>query len=83
MTDHDRPHGLGYKSADKARGGYPKPHDPNRLLTLNEAADRLAVSISTVRRAVNAGELKTVRIGKIIRVRPADLDEYIRTHAAG
>jgi excisionase family DNA binding protein len=83
MTDHDRPQGLGYGEADKTRGGYPKSADPNRLLTLTEAAERLAVSISTVRRVVTAGELKTVRIGKAVRVRLTDLDAYIRTHAQG
>jgi len=51
-----------------------------QLLTLDQVADRLQVSMSTVRRRVADGELKTVRIGRALRVRPEDLEEYIESH---
>lgn len=53
-------------------------HD--QLLTLQQVADRLQVSISTVRRLVDAGELRTVRIGRNLRVRPEDLAAYIEAN---
>jgi len=49
----------------------------DQLLTLRQVADRLQVSMSTVRRLVDAGELRTVRIGRNLRVRPEDLKAYI------
>lgn len=53
----------------------------DQLLTLRQVADRLQVSMSTVRRLVDAGKLKTVRIGRSHRVRPEDLDTYIEGQA--
>ena len=49
----------------------------DQLLTLQQVADRLQVSMSTVRRLVSAGKLKTVRIGRNLRARPEDLAAYI------
>ncbi len=53
----------------------------DQLLTLQQVADRLQVSMSTVRRLVAAGKLKTVRIGRNLRVRPEDLAAYIKEAA--
>ena len=52
----------------------------DQLLTLQQVADRLQVSMSTVRRLIDAGKLKTVRIGRNLRVRPDDLKTYIETN---
>lgn len=52
----------------------------DQLLTLAQVAERLQVSMSTVRRLVDRGALKTVRIGRNIRVRPEDLAKYIAAH---
>ena len=49
----------------------------DQLLTLQQVADRLQVSMSTVRRLVDAGKLKAIRIGRNLRVRPEDLAAYI------
>lgn len=49
----------------------------DQLLTLQQVADRLQVSMSTVHRKVKAGELVVVKIGRNLRVRPEDLDAYI------
>lgn len=49
----------------------------DQFLTLQQVADRLQVSMSTVRRLVDAGKLKTVRIGRNLRVRSEDLAAYI------
>ena len=52
----------------------------DQLLTLPQVADRLQVSMSTVRRRIAAGELPVVVIGRNHRVRPADLARYVETH---
>ncbi len=54
---------------------------PRRLLSLNEAAQALAVSPKTVRRYIAAGELEAVRLGhKTIRVKVESLDRLIDAH---
>ena len=52
-----------------------------QLLTLDQVAARLQVSMSTIRRRVKAGELRVVRIGRQIRVRPEDFDAFVANHA--
>ncbi len=48
-----------------------------RLLTLQDSADILQVSIKTLRRRIDAGELPVIRDGRILRVHPSDLARYI------
>ena len=54
-----------------------EPND-KRLLTLEDACEQLQVSEATIRRLVKDGELRVVRIGRAIRVRPEDLDAFIQ-----
>ena len=46
----------------------------DRPLTLQAAADRLGVSVETMRARVHDGTIPAARIGKAIRIRPADID---------
>jgi excisionase family DNA binding protein len=48
-----------------------------RLLTVNEIADRLAISRDTVYRLVRSGDLHTVRVGERLRFRPPEIDAYL------
>jgi excisionase family DNA binding protein len=48
-----------------------------RLLRIPEVADRLAVSRSFAWKLVAIGELRSVRLGRAIRVRPEDLEAYL------
>lgn len=48
-----------------------------RLLNINEVAVFLGVSIKTVRRRIEAGELPVIRDGRVIRIHPNDLDRYV------
>ncbi len=48
------------------------------LLNVREVAARLQVSTATVYKIVDRGEIATVRVANSIRVRPADLAEYLR-----
>lgn len=58
--------------ADKSPGRARSP-----LLKLTEAAENLGVSVETIRRRINAGELPVIRDGRILRVHPRDLEHYI------
>jgi excisionase family DNA binding protein len=49
------------------------PAGDNRLMTYAQAARVLNVSTRTVRRRVAEGTLPVVRIGALVRFRPADL----------
>lgn len=44
------------------------------LLSVDQAARRLAVSTDTVRRQIRAGVLRSVRVGRAVRVPAADVE---------
>jgi excisionase family DNA binding protein len=48
-----------------------------RLLTANEAADTLHVSLRTVRRLIANKKLPIVRVGRAVRIRPEVLAALI------
>lgn len=57
---------------------------PSRLLSLNDVSARLGVSPKVVRRLVSAGHLRATFIGRMVRVRPMDLNHYMElARAAG
>jgi excisionase family DNA binding protein len=47
------------------------------LLTLTDVATRLNISRMTAYRMVKAGKLPAVRVGRNLRIRPADLEAFI------
>jgi len=54
-------------------------NDAGKLLTVAEAADRSACSTKTLRRAIDAGQLKVCRLGqsaKSDRIHPDDLSTW-------
>jgi excisionase family DNA binding protein len=50
---------------------------PNRLLTIQEAADYLSVSVRWVQDAVQQRRIRCTRIGKHVRIAPDHLAELI------
>ncbi len=48
-----------------------------RLLRVDDIADRLAISRSMAWKLVSSGEMRSVRIGRAVRVRPRDFESYI------
>jgi excisionase family DNA binding protein len=48
-----------------------------RLLRIEDIADRLAVSRSMAHKLIATRQLRSVRIGRAVRVRPEDLEEYL------
>lgn len=49
------------------------------VLTVEEVAKLLRVSVATVRALVASGELKSFRVGNQIRIKKEDLDAYMST----
>lgn len=54
-----------------------------RLLTADDIAHRLRVSQSFAYALMQRGEIPTVRLGRAVRVRPQDLDEFISSSVQG
>lgn len=55
----------------------------DRPMTYREAADRLGVSYSTLRRLVDRGELPVVVVGRRPRIHAHDLDAYLEGNRRG
>lgn len=60
------------------------PNDPQRLITIQEAALRCGVHKNTLRNWILEGKLKAVRIGaRIVRIDPAELDALTTPYVGG
>ena len=53
--------------------------DPQRLLKADEVAQLLNISQSQIYALMQHGEIPCVRIGRAVRVRPQDLEDYIES----
>ena len=51
---------------------------PEKLLTINDVAALCQVSSKMVRRWISADELAATQLGNQLRIRPADLSDFIR-----
>lgn len=54
------------------------PETPAQYLTVRDVARRLNVSERTVRHYCQTGKLRSVHIGALVRIDPADLEAFIR-----
>ena len=54
------------------------PQQKLSLLRANEVAEILNISLALAYRLMQMGEIRCVRIGTAVRVRPEDLDAYIK-----
>ena len=58
--------------------------NPNlQLLTLSEAAKILKVDPTTIGRLAQKGEIAAVRVGRSVRIRKQDLEDFIISHLEG
>lgn len=55
------------------------PIDEQPLLTVEQVADRLGTPVRFVRRLVAGRRIAFVRVGRYVRIHPADLELFIRT----
>ena len=51
--------------------------DRGRLISVDEAAERLGISTRTVRRLVQQRRIRHLRFGRLIRLNVQDVDEYL------
>ena len=49
----------------------------NKLLTVEEAAERLGTSVRFLRRLIAERRIAFVRVGRHVRIDPADLEAFI------
>jgi excisionase family DNA binding protein len=54
-----------------------------RLLTVSDIAQRLQISQSFAYTLMQRGEIPTVRLGRAVRVRPQDLEDFINSSVQG
>jgi excisionase family DNA binding protein len=54
----------------------------DRLLSLEDVADRLQVSDQSVRRWIKAGKLAAYKPGLEWRIKPSDLEEFLQNHSS-
>jgi len=57
--------------------------DTKRLLTRDEAAEVLGISVRKLDALEEAGQIQAVRIGRSVRYHPDVLDRFIRRRAGG
>jgi excisionase family DNA binding protein len=55
----------------------------DEFYTLEEVANRLKVSVKTVRQWIKTGQLKGIKAGKLWRVRSEDLDAFLTAPEKG
>ncbi|MFN0090129.1 MAG: helix-turn-helix domain-containing protein [Acidimicrobiales bacterium] len=48
------------------------------LLSCADAAELLGIQPNTLRRLIEHGRLPAYRVGRLVKLRPEDLDEYVR-----
>jgi len=55
---------------------------PSRLYSVKEVAQRLAVSIKSVRRWITAGDLRAYRLGHQLKISAEDLRSFLDRRGA-
>ena len=58
------------------------PDQHREYLTVAEVAQLANVSLSTVRREINRGELRARHVGRQVRIDPADFRTYLDREAS-
>jgi excisionase family DNA binding protein len=57
--------------------------DSNNLLDKIETAERLRISLRTLDNRIKAGTIPFVRLGKLVRFVPSDIEKFIEAHKIG
>jgi excisionase family DNA binding protein len=53
----------------------------SRLLSVKQIAEEMGCSLLTVRRKIYCGQLKSMKIGRLVRVRREDLEVFLAASA--
>lgn len=62
-----------------APAGRTAPSDDKLLLTVEEAAQRLGIGRTVMYRLVSSGLVESVKVGRLRRIPPECLDEFVAT----
>ena len=62
--------------------GWPANNVPQLLLTVEEAAKRLHICRSNMYKLISSGEVESIKIGRLRRVTPSALEDYIQRLAS-
>lgn len=54
--------------------------NPDKLLTITQAAERLQVSVTTVRRLQQRRQIPFIKVGGSVRFDASDIDSYLSKH---
>jgi excisionase family DNA binding protein len=60
----------------------PAEKPPRLLLTVEEAAERIGICRSNMFKLIRRGDVKSVRVGRLRRVTPAALEDYVKRLSA-
>ena len=72
---------LRYPNPESA--GHRQPERiPRLLLTVEEAADRVGICRSNMFKLIRQGDVKSVKVGRLRRVTPAALEDFVRQLSA-
>ena len=54
--------------------------DQIKFFTISEVAERLDVSLRTIRRSIKSGDLVAHRFGRVVRIAESDLRAFLAAH---
>lgn len=72
---------LGNQAHEMAGNRAPE-RPPRLLLTVEEAADCIGICRASMFKLIRRGEVKSVKVGRLRRVTPAALEDYVRRLSA-
>ena len=75
---------LGASDASETTAGIATPAErpPRLLLTVEEAAERIGICRSNMFKLIRQGDVKSVQVGRLRRVTPAALEDYVKRLSA-
>ncbi len=68
------------RTTTRRRSATPRHSSSGDLLTLDQAADYLNVTGHFIRRLTHERRLPFVKVGRLVRIRRRDLDEFVQGH---
>jgi excisionase family DNA binding protein len=64
-------------SRPTARSSSARRSSPSQLLTIEQAADRLSVSVRNIRHQIYRRQIPIVKVGRLVRIDEEDLQDFI------
>ncbi len=70
-------HERGHSHRPTARPASGRRSGPSQLLTIEQAAERLSVSVRNIRHQIYRRNIPIVKVGRLVRIDEADLQDFI------